>query len=81
MKLNIYSGRSFNDPGQYPIMPWIVNSASNIHSNIINIRDFSMPAWKSNEPSFHLSPNPPSAVFALLRLIEPYKTLYMNNRF
>ena len=25
MKLNIYSGRSFNDPGLYPLLPWIVS--------------------------------------------------------
>ena len=47
MRLNAISGRSFHDPGSYPIMPWVL---SNYHSDSIpdladprNYRDLSKP--------------------------------------
>ena len=46
MLLNTYSGRTFNDLNQYPIMPWII---ADYQSNCLNLqnpqtfRDMSLP--------------------------------------
>jgi hypothetical protein len=46
MKLNKYSGRSYNDLAQYPVFPWVL---SDYESEVLNLsastsfRDFSKP--------------------------------------
>ena len=46
--LNIHAGRSFNDPSQYPIFPWIL---SNYSSDIpTTTRDLSKPMGAQTEP-------------------------------
>ncbi|OHS96264.1 Beige/BEACH domain containing protein [Tritrichomonas foetus] len=52
MYLNIYSGRSFNCPSQYPYVPWIINdyNSEEIDLNDINIyRDLTKPIGAINE--------------------------------
>ena len=36
MLVNIYSGRTFNDPNQYPIFPWVI---SDYKSETINLQN------------------------------------------
>ena len=52
MQLNIYSGRSFNDPSQYPFLPWIIKDyeSSKLDLNNISIyRDLSKPVGAQDE--------------------------------
>lgn len=52
MRLNIFGGRTFNDPSQYPIMPWIIKD---YESNVLDLnnpetfRDFSKPVGAITE--------------------------------
>ena len=46
MKLNIYAGRSYNDLGQYPVMPWIIADYESEKLDLTNpksFRDLSVP--------------------------------------
>lgn len=52
MNLNIFGGRSFNDPSQYPFLPWVLNDyrSSSIDLNDTNIyRDLSKPVGALGE--------------------------------
>ena len=45
MNVNNYGTRSYKDPNQYPILPWLLKDYAYIftHSNITPLRDFSYP--------------------------------------
>ena len=43
MYLNIFSGRSFNDLTQYPVIPWIITNYHNDEITSENFRDLSIP--------------------------------------
>lgn len=52
MKLNVFSGRTFNDPSQYPIMPWIIKDYESKVLDLANpetFRDLSKPVGALNE--------------------------------
>ena len=55
MLLNIYSGRSFNSPSQYPVFPWIIkdyNSSILDLSNPNSFRDLSLPIGAQDPKTF-----------------------------
>ena len=50
--LNMLSGRSFNDPSQYPFMPWVLSDYENPKIDLKNVgvyRDLSKPIGALNE--------------------------------
>jgi hypothetical protein len=57
MKLNNYSGRSYNDLSQYPVMPWVI---ADYHSEILDLsnpktyRDLRCPVGALNEERLSL---------------------------
>ncbi len=59
MKLNDFSGRSFNDMSQYYIFPWTVcnfdsqNIDQTFLNEISNFRDLTLPIGKCNSDRFN----------------------------
>lgn len=56
MKLNIYSGRSFNDSSQYPFFPWVIadyTSETLDLNNPASFRDLSKPLGAIDEKRFN----------------------------
>lgn len=52
MKLNKYSGRSYNDLGQYPVFPWVLaNYSAPLSFTESDFRDFSWPIGAIDERS------------------------------
>lgn len=52
MRLNMCSGRTFNDPSQYPILPWVLSDYSSSNLNISDpsiYRDLSVPIGAYNQ--------------------------------
>ena len=43
MYINIFSGRSFNDLTQYPVLPWIITNYNKEELTKDDIRDLSIP--------------------------------------
>jgi hypothetical protein len=44
--LNLFSGRSFKDPSQYPLLPWTIHNVTGEVLNLLDsetFRDFSLP--------------------------------------
>jgi len=58
MKINIYSGRTYNDLGQYPVFPWVLKNftAGRVTKEFLqdpsNYRDLSLPMGRQNEARF-----------------------------
>jgi hypothetical protein len=58
MKINLYSGRSYNDLGQYPVYPWVIRNftAERVNkeflNNAKNYRDLTQPMGKQDEGRF-----------------------------
>ena len=55
MYLNIYSGRSFNSPSQYPFFPWILKDYTSSLIDLSNpdvYRDLSLPIGATNPQKF-----------------------------
>ena len=60
--VNRYSGRTNNDLGQYPVMPWVItnfnggNNFRELHKefyrNKNNLRDLTLPTGKLNNEKF-----------------------------
>lgn len=51
MLLNIYSGRTFNDPCQYPIFPWVIQDYTSHELNLAkpeHYRDLAVPIGALN---------------------------------
>ena len=60
MLLNKFSGRTYNDLGQYPVMPWVITNYgpeealvdSSFLKNEENMRDLTKPSGKLSEKKF-----------------------------
>lgn len=58
MKLNIYSGRTYNDLGQYPVFPWVLKNfkaermTKEILQNPNSYRDLTLPMGRQNPERF-----------------------------
>ena len=60
MIINRYSGRTFNELGQYPVMPWVITNYDadpcevdfDFIANKGNLRDLKVPAGKIDAKKF-----------------------------
>lgn len=76
MILNIFSGRTFNDPAMYPIFPWVLSNYTDPKK--IQYRDLSRPiAVQKKEQMiiYFLSPSTPMLLSYFLSRVEPYASI------
>ena len=76
MKLNFFSGKSFNDASDYPIFPWILSRYDTSTLDLkspTTFRDLSQPINGNDKPiKFY--------VYYWLLRIEPFNTKYKEIR-
>lgn len=76
MILNVFSGRSFNEPTSYPIFPWVLSDYTNPKK--FSYRDLSRPIAAQNKEQdliYLIAPSSPTLLDYFLFRLRPFNTI------